>query len=203
MAILNLACVRQKGMVVVRWIWDGNDARATITITRLLDGEKLLERAVTGILYQNAINGAAHGFELQVPDEPVCVTVSDGDSEVSQELLTPKYVVRWRIEYKNVYKRTLFRNECIGREYCLRMDFPCSSAVPEDLFCRVQQRMEKNKRAPARAKAHEEFLLTTKLFCGKCERLMVGESGTSRNGGKHYYYKCGAAKLLQVRCCQA
>ena len=66
--------------------------------------------------------------------------------------------------------------------------------VPEDLFYRVQQRMEKNKRAPARAKAHEEFLLTTKLFCGKCERLMVGESGTSRNGGKHYYYKCGAAK---------
>lgn len=135
MAILNLSCVRQKGAVVIRWNWDGNDARATITITRLLDGEKLLERAVTGILYQNAINSAAHGFELQVPDEPVCVTVSDGDSEVRQELLTPKYVVRWRIEYKNIYKRTLFRTECIGREYCLRMDFPCTSAVPEDLFC--------------------------------------------------------------------
>lgn len=66
--------------------------------------------------------------------------------------------------------------------------------VPEDLFYRVQQRMEKNKRAPAMAKAHEDFLLTTKLFCGKCERLMVGESGTARNGTTHYYYKCGAAK---------
>ena len=66
--------------------------------------------------------------------------------------------------------------------------------VPEDLFERVQQRMEKNKRAPAKAKAHEDFLLTTKLFCGKCERMMVGESGTSRTGDKHYYYKCGSAK---------
>jgi len=66
--------------------------------------------------------------------------------------------------------------------------------VPEDLFYRVQQRMEKNKRAPAMAKAHEEFLLTTKLFCGKCDRMMVGESGKSHTGAMHYYYKCGNAK---------
>ena len=37
-------------------------------------------------------------------------------------------------------------------------------------------------------------MLTTKLFCGKCGRLMVGESGTSHTGKKHYYYKCGSAK---------
>ena len=67
--------------------------------------------------------------------------------------------------------------------------------VPEDLFYRVQQRMEKNKRAPAHMKAKEsEFLLTTKLFCGKCERMMVGESGKSHTGTMHYYYKCGNAK---------
>lgn len=67
--------------------------------------------------------------------------------------------------------------------------------VPEDLFYRVQQRMEKNKRAPAHTKAKEsEFLLTTKLFCGKCERMMVGESGKSHTGAMHYYYKCGNAK---------
>ena len=44
------------------------------------------------------------------------------------------------------------------------------------------------------AKAHEDFLLTTKLFCGKCERMMVGESGKSHTGAMHYYYKCGNAK---------
>ena len=58
--------------------------------------------------------------------------------------------------------------------------------VPKDLFDRVQKRMDKNKRAPACGKADEEYLLTTKLFCGKCGALMFGESGTSvRNYG--YY----------------
>ena len=66
--------------------------------------------------------------------------------------------------------------------------------VPEALFNRVQERMEKNRHAPAMAKAKEDYLLTTKLFCGKCERMMVGESGTSHTGDKHYYYKCAGAK---------
>lgn len=66
--------------------------------------------------------------------------------------------------------------------------------VPEDLFNRVQERMERNRHAPAMAKAKEDYLLTTKLFCGKCERMMVGESGTSHTGDKHYYYKCAGAK---------
>lgn len=67
--------------------------------------------------------------------------------------------------------------------------------IEPDLFVRVQQRMEGNKKAPSRTKADEEYLLTTKLFCGDCGRLMVGESGTSStNGAKYYYYKCGGAK---------
>ena len=67
--------------------------------------------------------------------------------------------------------------------------------VDDDLFDRVQRRMAFNKKAPAKAKATEEYLLTTKLFCGTCERLMAGESGTSSTKGvKHYYYKCGGAK---------
>ena len=39
--------------------------------------------------------------------------------------------------------------------------------------------------------------MTTKLFCGKCGRMMVGESGTSHTGAMHYYYKCGGAKRLK------
>ena len=38
--------------------------------------------------------------------------------------------------------------------------------VPKDLFDRVQAKMEKNKKAPARHKAEDDYLLTTKLFCG-------------------------------------
>lgn len=54
--------------------------------------------------------------------------------------------------------------------------------------------MAKNQKAPARKKAEDEYLLTTKLFCGKCGAYMVGESGTSRTGNVHRYYKCVTAK---------
>lgn len=68
------------------------------------------------------------------------------------------------------------------------------SIISEELFERVQRRMEKNKRVPARSKAIEEYLLTTKLFCGLCGRLMVGESGKSHTGRMYHYYQCGSAK---------
>lgn len=66
--------------------------------------------------------------------------------------------------------------------------------VPKELYGRVQVRLEKNRHAPARAKAEEEYLLTNKLFCGRCQRMMVGESGTSHTGQVYYYYKCNSAK---------
>ena len=66
--------------------------------------------------------------------------------------------------------------------------------VPFDLFDRVQEKLAKNKKAPARAKAEENYLLTTKIFCGHCGTSMNGESGKSRNGTIHRYYKCHAVK---------
>jgi hypothetical protein len=66
--------------------------------------------------------------------------------------------------------------------------------VPLELFEQVGERMAKNKKAPARFKAEDVYLLTTKLLCGKCEAFMVGESGTSRTMKVHRYYKCVTAK---------
>jgi len=44
------------------------------------------------------------------------------------------------------------------------------------------------------AKASEKFLLTTKMFCGECGRMMIGQSGQSHTGKRYYYYKCGNTK---------
>ena len=66
--------------------------------------------------------------------------------------------------------------------------------VSEELFNKVQERLAKNKKAPARHKAEESYLLTTKLYCGKCGALMFGESGVSHTGKMYTYYKCAAAK---------
>ena len=65
--------------------------------------------------------------------------------------------------------------------------------VHQEIFDAVQERMEKNKHKPAAKKAIEEYILTTKLFCGKCGVMMVGTGGTSKTGKVHHYYKCGNA----------
>jgi DNA invertase Pin-like site-specific DNA recombinase/uncharacterized coiled-coil protein SlyX len=66
--------------------------------------------------------------------------------------------------------------------------------ISKEVFALVQERLEKNKKAPAKKKAPVEYLLTTKLFCGKCGAFMVGESGTSKTGRIYNYYKCAHAK---------
>ena len=65
--------------------------------------------------------------------------------------------------------------------------------VPLDLFNRVQEKLAVNKKAPARHKAEDDYLLTTKIFCGYCGAYLCGESGTGRNG-VHHYYKCVSVK---------
>ena len=40
----------------------------------------------------------------------------------------------------------------------------------------------------------DDYILTTKLFCGECKSPMVGESGTSCTKQVYHYYKCVSAK---------
>src|SRR5699024_9324873 len=72
--------------------------------------------------------------------------------------------------------------------------------VDKELFERVQEKMAKNRRAPARHKAEDDYLLTTKLFCGICGAMMFGECGTARNKTVYHYYKCANAK--RTRSCK-
>ncbi|MEQ2459652.1 recombinase family protein [Faecalibacterium duncaniae] len=92
----------------------------------------------------------------------------------------------------------IFRNRRYIGEYRYK-DIVTPGGIPaivdQDLFDRVQQRFEQNRIAHGRpAKEDVSYLLTTKLFCGKCGTLMGGESGTSRTGEVHRYYKCATAK---------
>ena len=54
--------------------------------------------------------------------------------------------------------------------------------------------MGQNKHATGKAKAPERYLLTTKLFCGTCQSMFVGDSANKPNGVIYRYYKCASAK---------
>ena len=39
-----------------------------------------------------------------------------------------------------------------------------------------------------------DFLLTGRVYCGECGAPMIGDSGTSKSGDRHYYYTCQSRK---------
>ena len=95
----------------------------------------------------------------------------------------------------------IFRNRRYIGEYRYK-DIVTPGGIPaivdKDLFEEVQQKIKKNSRAPARHKAEDDYLLTTKLFCGMCGAMMFGECGTGRNKVVHHYYKCATAKRFKT-----
>ena len=71
--------------------------------------------------------------------------------------------------------------------------------IEDELFERVQRILDKNKAAPARSRGREEYLLTTKLFCGYCREMMTGYGGTGKSGKVYHYYACKNAKKKLCR----
>lgn len=104
---------------------------------------------------------------------------------------------------KNSIRRILTNRKYIGcvsyngEEYKNKVP----AIVDEDTFNRVQIMMEKNKKAPARAKASDEqYILTTKLYCGECNAPMTGISGYSHTGVPYQYYSCVNARKKGRSC---
>lgn len=105
------------------------------------------------------------------------------------------------INYNSI-QRMLNNRRYIG-EYAFRdivVPDGIPAIVPKELFDRVQAKLAKNKKSPARHKAGEDYLLTTKLFCGCCGAYMCGESGKGRSGEVHRYYKCVSIKKRRTIC---
>ncbi len=94
--------------------------------------------------------------------------------------------------------RKILKNEKYVGVYAYKDFVRVEDGVPpiidKALFDEVQKMLAVNKRAPARKWSKMEYLLTDKLFCGKCGNKMVGESGTGKSGRKYNYYACSARK---------
>ena len=77
--------------------------------------------------------------------------------------------------------------------------------LEKGVFYAMQRHLETKKNPRGRHRENNDYLLTGKLRCGYCGSFMVGISGTSRSGSKHYYYTCndrrtgGSCKKENVR----
>ena len=70
----------------------------------------------------------------------------------------------------------------------------CENTYPQlindELFQKVQQRLQSNKHLAGTNSAREPYLLTGKIFCGHCGEAMVAGGGTGKLGKKYHYYSC-------------
>ena len=93
--------------------------------------------------------------------------------------------------------QSMLKNRRYLGEYRYK-DIIAEGAIPAIIdpvtFARVQKRSKQNKIVSARTRVNDPFILTPKVFCGKCGAIVAGDSGTSHTGVTHYYYKCGNRK---------
>lgn len=94
---------------------------------------------------------------------------------------------------KNSLSVVLKNEKYIGR-YIYKDLIDDEDAIPaiveKDVFYKVQDMLKINRRMPSHKWSYTDYLLTDKLFCGKCGSMMVGESGFGKMGVKYNYYMC-------------
>lgn len=66
--------------------------------------------------------------------------------------------------------------------------------LEREVFMAMQKYLETKKNPRGRHRENGDYLLTGKLRCGYCESYMVGVSGTSKTGDRHYYYSCNGRR---------
>jgi len=72
----------------------------------------------------------------------------------------------------------------------IRIEGAIPPIVEKEVFYKVQEMLKYNQKAAAHKNSVADYLLTERLFCGKCGTMMVGFCGTSGTGARHYYYNC-------------
>lgn len=77
----------------------------------------------------------------------------------------------------------------------IRIEGGIPRIVSDELFWKVQEVLKTKKNPQGRHRVNGDYLLTGKLFCGRCKSPMVGISGTSKTGDKHYYYICQKKRM--------
>lgn len=121
------------------------------------------------------------------------VTMKDIAVELNNKGLRNTWGTKLNI---NAVSKLLQNRRYIG-EYKYR-DIVVPDGIPalvdKELFDRIQDKIRTNKKAPAHYGAENLYILSTKLYCGKCMSFMVGESGTSQNASTYRYYKCISSK---------
>lgn len=177
-----------------------------------------VKRGMTENALKCRFNGSAIPFGYSVDEEkhyqlnsvtaPVVLEIfqkyADGMSikDITDELNARGLKTAKGADFNKNSMRHMFKNRIYIGEYKysdIVIPDGIPAIVPLELFNRVNERMQKNKHASAKNKATEPYILTTKLFCGDCKTMFVGDSAKKKDGTYYRYYKCAASKRHECK----
>lgn len=99
---------------------------------------------------------------------------------------------------KNSVNRIINNEKYIGvyEAAGVKVEDGIPAIISKETFYMAQNEMAKKRTRKSKIirANNAEYLLSGKLYCGHCKKLMVGVSGTSKTGKKHYYYYCPTAR---------
>ncbi len=142
-------------------------------------------------------------FEIDPDTAPIVQRIfemyADGKTvtEINELLNSRGYKTSKGVAFNKNSLHTILNNKrYLG--YYIHSGYEIADGIPQiisnELFEQVSEKLKKNKKAPARAKAKVEYLLITKLFCGHCKEMMTGFSGKGKQGKTYHYYICNGRK---------
>lgn len=165
-------------------------ANGTFTGGRLIYGYKLVEK-------QNGTR-LSKFVEIDEAEAPIVKYIFEqyalgtSKQEIANTLNTQGYRLKGKLFVARNFEKMLVNSKYTGvYKFGDRL---CSNTFPqiidEQLFQKVQKRLQTNKQLAGKITAKERYLLTGKLYCGHCGEAMIADGGTSRNGKQYHYYAC-------------
>ena len=179
-----------------------------------------LSRVVTQGMKETALKGLSTGgnlsYGLKVEDHKIVIdektapavrycfeAYAEGKQkkQIANDLKAQGYRTKTGKDFTiNTVSQILANDAYIGVVDYGEIKRTCPPIVSEELFNKVQSMLAQNKKIYGRKVAEVNFNLSGKLFCGHCGSAMIGDSGTSRRGTKHYYYTCSKKKKNRSSC---
>lgn len=93
-----------------------------------------------------------------------------------------------KVASSTIYR--ILRNEAYTGHFELQgVAVPAPAIIDKATFEEAKKHF-KTSRNNARAKAKVDYMLSCKVFCGYCGKMMPADSGTGKSGRVYNYYKC-------------
>lgn len=160
----------------------GNFTGGVIPLGYKLENKKLVADAITSKWILDAFKRCADG-------EPIISIVNDFNKLGRKTTHNKPFK---KNSFSNIFKNKKYIGVVTIDDHVYIRDE--LKIVPIDLFNKVQEKMENRKRSFYVDKTSSNYLLTKKIYCGKCGNSLSGSSSINKSNNKFYYYICSGVK---------